>query len=557
MSNHELEIIMKLKDEVSKRLQGIEGALHRFANKAQSVGQALKQLGRDISQIGSSLTIMGAALTGPLALAFKTADKYSNAVHNQVERLKSITDQLQISLATALVPIIERLTNILAALLNIWNSLGPVVQQQIVQGVFLTGVFLTFGGVIIGLIGRIMRLSGVVATLFSGFMKLVLLHPVLAAIIGLISVIVVLMFRFKGVADVVLSTLEVLFMFFLNGLQAVRVAFARIVAFILGGLEKIYAALGKIPGPVGRMHQAIAESIHKMREEMDKFGDTGVEKIAKNSERIGKIFSEGEGEWSKGFDKFKIKISNIWDLLKNPPKVDIKPIQERFDYLKNIADSTFRAMERAYSDFFYNSIINKSFKIKDFFGQLGQSILRIWTDTLAKMITRWMEAQITMQKSGGSSSGGWLNIIGNIAGIFAGMGGGAKPGASAAKGSTSTASSPRLTTLHMGGPVRPVYAHHGLSMDEALIIGKRGEYMLSEKGVAAAGGMNNVERLNRGEGSFGSITLQPTVIIQAIDTQTGTEFIMKNSDKVGKAIIAQILKDDIALRGAIAKYGRK
>lgn len=35
MTNRELEIIMKLKDEVSQKLKGIEGNLYKFANAAK------------------------------------------------------------------------------------------------------------------------------------------------------------------------------------------------------------------------------------------------------------------------------------------------------------------------------------------------------------------------------------------------------------------------------------------------------------------------------------------------------------------------------------------
>ena len=73
-TNRELEIVMKLKDEITKRLQGIEGNIQKFANSCKQLGGTMRQVGREISQVGQNLIFMGGALTGPLALAFKSAE---------------------------------------------------------------------------------------------------------------------------------------------------------------------------------------------------------------------------------------------------------------------------------------------------------------------------------------------------------------------------------------------------------------------------------------------------------------------------------------------------
>ena len=142
-TNRELEIIMKLKDEVTKRLQGIEGGLQKFANSAHQLGLNMRQVGREISQVGSTLTFMGAALTGPLALAFKSAEKYSLSVSNELKRLDNAFIALRVSIAEALLPVVHKLANVFGNLLNIWNSLTPATQQMIIQGVAITGIFLT------------------------------------------------------------------------------------------------------------------------------------------------------------------------------------------------------------------------------------------------------------------------------------------------------------------------------------------------------------------------------------------------------------------------------
>jgi hypothetical protein len=543
MTNHDLEIIARLRDEVSKKLQGIEGGIIKFANRTREIGNTMKQLGRDMSQVGRNIAFLGAAITGPFLLAFRNAEKYSAAVHNQMERLKNITNAFQVQIATALVPIMERFTNILAGLLQAWNNLSPATQQMIVQGAFLSGVFLLLSGIATDLVGRLIRLPGIVANVAAKFMLFAVAHPYIAITIALITILIALMFRFKGVADVVLNSIEVLFLFFLNGLEAIRIAFSRILAFILGMIEKFFTKLSILPGKLGKVFKEVATQIKGMREELDKFGDQGLANLEKNTKKIQDIYSTGKGSLSESFDNVKTKIQEVWDLLTNPPKLDVKPLQEDFDYIGYIVDNTYQAIERTLSDTLFNSITQKSFKLVDFFRGLGNSLLRIWTDMLAKMITEWIKAQTAMQLTD------WLKILGSILGFFGGGGGGGAP-----------APSGPAITLHSGGPVRRAYpvvrAHTGLGPNEIRAILRTDEGILSPTGMRALG-EDNLSRLNQGKSIGSSIVLQPTIVIQAIDTQTGTEFILKRRKEVGQALVEEILKNNTLLRSTLAKYGKE
>ena len=49
-TNRELEIIMKLKDEVTKRLQGIEGNLQKFANSCHQLGLNMRSEERRVGK---------------------------------------------------------------------------------------------------------------------------------------------------------------------------------------------------------------------------------------------------------------------------------------------------------------------------------------------------------------------------------------------------------------------------------------------------------------------------------------------------------------------------
>src|SRR3989338_4848733 len=189
-TNRELEIIMRLRDEVTKRLKGIEGAFIRFKNSIKELGIHMKQLGRDISQVGRTISLLGASITGPLLLAFRNSTEYSSRVSAQMERLKNVATAFQLTIGEALAPIMEKFTNILGALLNQWNSLGPAQQQAIIQTTFMAGVYLTTTGIILTMTGKIIALTGGVLKLAAAFLTLSGSQMALVALIAAVAALI-------------------------------------------------------------------------------------------------------------------------------------------------------------------------------------------------------------------------------------------------------------------------------------------------------------------------------------------------------------------------------
>lgn len=500
---------MKLKDEISKKLTGIQGSLHKFSNSARELGQQMRQVGREIAQVGHTISLTGAAITGPLLLAFKNAEKYSVPVKEQMDRMRNATIQFQVSIATALVPVMERFTNILGGLLNAWNGLGPVVQQQIVRGAMMVGIFLTVGGAITIVIGKLITMSGTILKLIGRFMAFAAANIPLMIIIGSLVIIIGLMIKFKSVADAVMNTLEVLFNYFLNGLETIKIAFSRFLAFVLGGLEKIYTFLGKIPGPIGKMNQSLADGLRIMRQELDKIGNQGITNIARNTEKVTKIFSGDNGAWAKGFDNLKHKAGKIWKLFQNPPKVAISQVVEAFRPMIDIARGTAQAMTQSFSQLFFNIFTGQLKNIKQVFADFGRQILQVIAQVMAKFIL--------------------VKTIGNI-----GIGNGQK----------------LASLFHQGGIVR---AHQGLVLasDEVPIIAQSGEGVLSRKGMNALG-RGNFDRLNRGESTSGGggIVINVNPIVQLWDASD----VQRNKALLVSAV-SQAITQNGQIRKLIKEYG--
>ncbi len=326
MNERELSIKMRLIDEVTKGLNAIEGGLQRFANSAQETGRNMKQFGKDLTQIGSTLAVVGAAITGPLIMAFNGAAKYSSDVKRELDNLNTVSSAFQVTLAQALVPIIKNFNTILANLLKIWNDLGPAQQQMIVQLVFMCGVFITLGGVIIATTGQLIKFAGTVAMTTGIVVKFVAAHIPLIAIWGLVIVavgtLIVLMWKFKAVSDAVLNTVEL-------GVRAVYVGFLKLiegVIMVVNGLllvvEKVWGVFDKIYGFFNKGAQPAAQGIQDLRMKLNDFVTFAEEDIGRVETKMASVFN-GEGDLAAGFDSLKLKFSGLFGGLNNPVSPDV------------------------------------------------------------------------------------------------------------------------------------------------------------------------------------------------------------------------------------------
>ena len=107
-TNRELEIIMKLKDEVSQKLQGVEGSLRKFGNNMKALSGDMREVALSIRQVSRNMVFVGGIITGGFALAIKTASQYSGDVDRAVQSMNLSFIRLQISIAQAVVPEIGR-----------------------------------------------------------------------------------------------------------------------------------------------------------------------------------------------------------------------------------------------------------------------------------------------------------------------------------------------------------------------------------------------------------------------------------------------------------------
>ncbi len=109
--------------------------------------------------------------------------------------------------------------------------------------------------------------------------------------------------------------------------------------------------------------------------------------------------------------------------------------------------------------------------------------------------------------------------------------------------------------FHEGGIVGKqhrgfIRAHNGLAPDEVPIIAQTGEGILSRQGMRALGGPDNLKSLNRGEGSgAGGVTININQVIQAWDAQD----VWRNRKALSNAIADDIYNNG-KIRSVIRSY---
>ena len=387
-TNRELEIIMRLRDEVSKQLKGIEGAFIRFRNNIKELGIHMKQLGREISQVGHAIGLLGAAITGPMLLAFRNSAQYSLAVSTQMERLKNVTTAFQVSIGNALAPIMERFTNILGALLNQWNSLGTAQQQAIIQTAFMAGVYLTMTGVVVTIIGKVTQFTGEILKLAAAFMGLSGAQMAIVALVAAVALLILHWDKLGKVATPVLNAIDI-------GSKMVAIGFLSIVrgindAFstVLDKASLIYEKVSQfqlLPESMKTNYKIAALSLKDMSNQLRANAAVTDNYIKTLEGGIQKVFVTGKGDVVGFFDSVHNKVKSVFELFKNPPNVNIQPVIKQFDAMREIAQNTAQAMTQSMGDLFFNVMTGKINNLKQVFADFGQSILRILANALAKL----------------------------------------------------------------------------------------------------------------------------------------------------------------------------
>lgn len=473
-------------------LQGIQ----KFSSDLKTAGTNLKQLGREIGYISKNITFVGASFITPLAVAFKSAQSYSLSVSREMERLNNVFTGLNVSIAEAMLPTVNKFTTALANLTKIWTDLDSKTKESIVNFALWSGGILVVVGVLGMFIGNLITVSGVIASLISKMAILsgATMPQVIVAIAGIIAVMVVLEKMGISVANV----FEIAFKGMGVIVSSVIVGISQALIDLIGFLEKTLNVLSYLPSVLGALAKEAKGSLGGLKEGLQGVADTATKVGEGLAQDLGKAFS-GNSKWETDLDNMILKMKQFQESLGKD--VHIQKFKENIDGMELMATKTAGAMESAFSEGFFKVFTGETVKLKNVFADFGRSMMQIISQIIAKLIITKMLSAIHPA----------FNLI----------------------------------SFHQGGIVKK--AHSGmLARDEVPIIAQSGEGIISRKGMRALG-EQGFNRLNKGNvESSGS---QPILIIKAWDFAD----IYKNRKAI-EGIIENAMATNAGVRRTTLKY---
>lgn len=551
MTNKELSIILRLRDEASKRLEGVRGNLQRFANAWKKNWLAIT-----------------AAITASIMALRKAWELMELGA--KVEQQKQAFENLASSLGVSSEQIIKDLRKMSGETMSTAEIMGKASQAMILgidptklakmmeisrasARAFGKDVGFMFESIAIG-VGRQSKLIldnlGIIVSAGDAYEKY-------AKSIGKSTKELTEMERKQAflnatleAGDRILQQIDTSTMTNLEKMQKLKAAWEdfavkigqalwHVLGFIQGFMNqlvagffqllevattvfqkmlvpliKLYELLGKLPGKVGEAYRQAGESVKKLSSDME-LNKKAFEMASIESAKV------AMEQYDLVFAKVKETGNNTAEILKNVAKQvgeNAKETAKQFNAMEEFAKQSARNMQNAFSEFFFKAFTGELRNLREIFANFGRAVLQMISNILAKLLL--IKLFTAMAGPGGK-------IFGVDIGALFHHGG--------------------MVRRHHGGLIR---AHGGLSPDEVPIIAQTGEGILSRRGMGALGGSDNLKALNRGEAvTQGGVTININQVIQAWDAQD----VWRNRKALSNAIADDIYNNG-KIRSVIRSY---
>lgn len=296
-------------------------------------------------------------------------------------------------------------------------------------------------------------------------------------------------------------------------------------------LVKFYELLARLPGDLGETYAQAALEVQRFSDGLeDKTIKFNVEGMTQELEQTQKAFSLAAQQSAQdAIAQYDLVFAKVRETGTQTAEVLKNVSQQIGDGAEQVAEK-FEAME----EFAKQSARNMQNAFSQFFfraftGEL-RSIKEVFADfgrAVLQMISNIL-AKLLLIKLFTAMAGPSGKIFGVPVGSLFHQGG-------------------MVKKMHQGGFIR---AHSGLAPDEVPIIAQTGEGVLSRRGMSALGGSNNLRALNNGQSvSRGGVTINVNQVIQAWDAQD----VWRNRKALSSAIADDIYNNG-KIRSVIRSY---
>ena len=217
-------------------------------------------------------------------------------------------------------------------------------------------------------------------------------------------------------------------------------------------------------------------------------------------------------------------------ILREKKEKELEEAEKQSEFMITLSERTANAMEQTFSDVYFDAMTAELTSFQDYFEAFANSLKRMWADILGQMTKEWIMSFLKMgQSSGGGNAGGFFS---SIASAFSAMGGSAGGGAAPTGG----------PAAGMGAVFTPhgmsAFARGGVVDRPTIFPFANGTGLMGERGPE---GILPLKRTASGElgvksEETGAKSANVSFNIYAIDTQSGTDFLMKNAQSIAMAV---------------------
>ncbi|MBI4970746.1 MAG: hypothetical protein HZC17_02780 [Candidatus Omnitrophica bacterium] len=295
-------------------------------------------------------------------------------------------------------------------------------------------------------------------------------------------------------------------------------------------LIKFYDLLGKLPGSVGETYRQAAAEVERFSQSLDtKTIQFNVDGLTQGLEEARQAFNlAAEDSAKEAMTQYDLVFAKVKDTGDKTGEI-LKNVAKEVGKSAEEAGRQFNVMEEFAKQSAHNmQNAFSQFFFKAFTGEL-RSVKEVFADfgrAVLQMISNILAKLLLMKIFTAMAGAG-----GTIFGV------------------------PVASLFHQGGSIEKrnrafIRAHSGLAPDEVPIIAQTGEGVLSRRGMQGVGGSDNLRALNSGESIRGEgITINVNQVIQAWDAQD----VWRNRKMLSNAIADDIYNNG-KIRSIIRSY---
>lgn len=286
MPSQELNLIFRLSGDAVNGLK-------RVNNDMQNLSKALNHVSQQASRVASSFMFLGGSVVGAFSLSLRTAADYSEKVKTQLDSMNNVLIRLQVQIAEAVLPTVEKFANMLASIAVEFNKLDPAVRNMVLNVTLLAGAWALFGGAILKTGALIVRVAAVIAGL----------NPVVIGIIAALAGLAAIMHKFGVSVQDVMNAIEIMVRVSVANFSMLYSHMAKGIAFIIGLLEKYISTIefvwektsrmfGKTPNPES---WGVVKGLRAARQSVDDFSSSLDQLSMENMQKVGRMMSGEDG----------------------------------------------------------------------------------------------------------------------------------------------------------------------------------------------------------------------------------------------------------------------